>query len=196
MVYFHCELCGKEKEEPLAWFKKRKKHFCSRECANKSRANPNKLSRKEYEKEYWNRPENKVRRKEMSKKAHINRMANLGESYVKAMLSRCKARAILKGLDFNLTIDDIYIPEYCPILNVKLELNEKQGGGDTSPALDRIDSSKGYVKGNIQVISSKANRIKTNATTEEIGLVYSYLLAHCQYTGGLKLADFQAGKTL
>ena len=196
MVYFNCELCGKEKQEPLAWHKKRKRHFCSRDCANKSQSNPNKIPRPEYEKEYWNRPENKARRKEMSKKAYIERMTGLGESYVKSMLSRCKARAVLKGLDFNITIDDIFIPEYCPVLNVKLELNQKQGGGDTSPALDRIDSSKGYIKGNVQVISSKANRIKSNATTEEVGLVYKFLLAHCQYTNGLTLQDFQEGKTL
>jgi len=176
MVYFNCEFCGKEKEEPLAWFKKRKKHFCSRDCANKSRVNPNKLSRKEYEKAYWDKPENKARRKKMANDSRIARMASLGESYIKAMLSRCKARAVLKGLEFNLTIDDIYIPEYCPILNVKLELNEKQGGGNNSPALDRIDNSKGYIKGNVQVISSKANRIKSDATIEEVGLVYKFLL--------------------
>jgi hypothetical protein len=176
VIYFNCEFCGKEKQEPLAWHKKRKKHFCSRDCASKSQLNLDKIPRAQYEKEYWNRPENKTRRKEMSKKAYIERMAGLGESYVKSMLSRCKARAILKGLEFNLTVDDIFIPEFCPVFNVKLELNQKQGGGNNSPALDRIDNSKGYIKGNVQVISSKANRIKSDATIEEIGLVYKFLL--------------------
>lgn len=175
MITFNCEFCNKEKSEPLAWFKKRKKHFCSRECANKSQINPDKIDRKKYEKEYWNKPENKERRKKLSKKAYLNRMVDLGQSYVKSMLNRAKARAILKNLEFNLSIDDILIPEYCPILNIKLEYYQKQGGSDNSPALDRIDNNKGYIKGNIQVISNKANRIKTNATLSEIEAVYLFL---------------------
>ncbi len=175
MIYFNCELCGKEKGEPLAWHKKRTRHFCSRDCANKSQINPDKLDRKTYEKKYWSKPENKARRKATSKEAYVNRMIDLGKSYVKSMLSRAKARAKLKDLEFNISIEDIFIPEYCPVLNIKLEFYQKQGGGDNSPALDRIDSNKGYIKGNVQVISSKANRIKTNATLSEIEAVYLYL---------------------
>lgn len=195
MITFNCDLCGKEKQEPLAWYKKRQKHFCSRDCANKSRINPNKLDRKTYEKEYWSKEENKERRKLTSKKNCIKRFSLLGDSYKKAMLMRCKSRAKANNLDFNITIEDIIIPEYCPILNIKLEYNQKQGGNDNSPALDRIDSSKGYIKGNVQVISSKANRIKTNATPEEIKKVYEFLMNNFQFTNGLSLADFQAGKT-
>ena len=44
--------------------------------------------------------------------------------------------------------------------------------GDDSPSLDRIVSSLGYVKGNIRVISYKANRVKSNATLEELRKVY------------------------
>lgn len=40
-----------------------------------------------------------------------------------------------------------------------------------SPSLDRIDSSKGYVKGNVRVISARANMLKNNATVEELTLV-------------------------
>lgn len=111
----------------------------------------------------------------MSKDSHINRMITLGESYIKSMVSRAKTRAKLKNLEFNISIEDILIPEYCPILNIKLEYYQRQGGGDCSPALDRINNSYGYIKGNVQVISSKANRIKTNASVDDIRLVYEYL---------------------
>jgi hypothetical protein len=174
-ITFNCELCGTEKTEKLCWYKKRNHHYCSRNCANKAQSNPNKLDRKTYEKEYWSNPKNKARRKSASKEAYVNRMIDLGESYVKSMLSRAKARAKTKGLEFNISTEDIFIPEYCPVLNIKLEFYQKQGGGESSPALDRIDSSKGYIKGNVQVISSKANRIKTNATVDEIKMVYEFL---------------------
>ncbi len=90
------------------------------------------------------------------------------------ILARAKARCKTRGLEFNITLEDIKIPEFCPILGIKLE----RGVGeikDSSPSLDRIDNSRGYVKGNVQIISMKANRIKTDATLEELEKVASYL---------------------
>lgn len=50
-----------------------------------------------------------------------------------------------------------------------------RGGGDNNPALDRKVPALGYVRGNVTFISNKANRIKSNATTEEILSVAKYL---------------------
>lgn len=44
-----------------------------------------------------------------------------------------------------------------------------------SPTLDRIDPKKGYVPGNVAVISDKANAIKSNANYRQIGEVYKWL---------------------
>ena len=41
-------------------------------------------------------------------------------------------------------------------------------GGDASPALDKFEPRKGYVPGNIAVISSLANRIKSDTTDPEV----------------------------
>jgi hypothetical protein len=85
------------------------------------------------------------------------------------MLQRAKGRAKLKDLEFNLTVKDIIIPKHCPILGIELVCKSgKSGGQKNSPALDRINSSKGYVKDNIQVISHLANMMKSHATKEEL----------------------------
>ena len=85
------------------------------------------------------------------------------------MLQRAKNRAKSKNLEFTIKLEDIIIPEYCPILNIKLEIKKGQSGGSNkSPALDRIIPEKGYIKENIRVISHLANMMKSCATQEEL----------------------------
>lgn len=85
----------------------------------------------------------------------------------KYILKNAAARAKVRGLEFNITIDDFEIPEYCPALGIKLIMQAGKGASDNSPSLDRIDSSKGYIKGNVQVLSWRANNLKSNGTAEE-----------------------------
>lgn len=85
-----------------------------------------------------------------------------------------KSRAKKKGFDFNLDKEDIVIPDVCPLLGIKL----KKGDGyliDESPSLDRINKDKGYVKGNVWVISHKANTIKNNALLSELEMLVENL---------------------
>lgn len=85
------------------------------------------------------------------------------------MLMRAKARAKNKNIEFALTVKDIIIPKYCPILGIELICkNGKPGGHKNSPSLDKIDPSKGYTKDNVQVISHLANMMKAHATNEEM----------------------------
>jgi hypothetical protein len=83
------------------------------------------------------------------------------------MLMGASQRAKKRGLDFDITREDIVIPEKCPYLGILLYPGKKDDYKN-SPSLDRIDSSKGYIKGNIQVISSKANTMKNDASIEEL----------------------------
>ena len=86
---------------------------------------------------------------------------------VKRMFSRAKSRSKLKNWEFTIELEDIIIPEYCPVLKIKLECFTGRGGGkDNSPSLDRIDNTKGYIKGNIRVISTLANLMKNSASPE------------------------------
>jgi hypothetical protein len=68
------------------------------------------------------------------------------------------------GMEFTILPEDVVIPEVCPYLQVPFVPLDKR----LSYSLDRIDSSKGYVKGNIQVISRLANKMKNDATKEEL----------------------------
>lgn len=97
------------------------------------------------------------------------------------MLDNAKSRARRDKRDFALTLDDIVIPRKCPILGIELKA-EVGSGRDSNPAendhvpqLDRIDSSKGYVPGNVCVISSKANIQKKNGTAREFLAICAFL---------------------
>lgn len=79
------------------------------------------------------------------------------------LIKYAKARANKKGLEFNITKDDIELPEFCPILQVKLSKDSRRYGY----SLDRINPKLGYIKGNIWVISQLANSMKWDSTEEE-----------------------------
>jgi hypothetical protein len=115
----------------------------------------------------------KTRHKELRKKYYSSEKRR--ERYVKhiesELLNAARHRAKVKNLEFNLTKDDIIIPEYCPVLGLKLNLNDKF----LTPSLDRIDNSLGYIKGNIKVISNKANRLKNNGTVEDFEKIIKYI---------------------
>lgn len=86
---------------------------------------------------------------------------------------QAKDRAKRQGLEFQIDISDVVIPEVCPILLTPFTLMAQKWSA-TSPSLDRVDTSKGYVKGNIAVISARANACKSNLTQEEIGRLFTY----------------------
>jgi len=94
------------------------------------------------------------------------------ENIEKDIISRTRRRAEKKGFEFNITESDIVVPTHCPLLGIKLEVGrDKDGYVHSSPSIDRIDSTKGYVKGNIWIISNRANQIKSDATLEELQLI-------------------------
>lgn len=103
-----------------------------------------------------------MKKKESIKLLSLSKYKNLHE--LKQQLYRsAKKRALSKGLEFNIELRDIHIPKKCPILKVPLICSTRY-----SPSIDRIYPDKGYVKGNIAIISTLANSMKANATPKEL----------------------------
>jgi hypothetical protein len=127
------------------------------------------LSKRKWYKD--NKEESKRRVKEWQMrdpKKHNIRQATYRKSHPdKLWIGAVKQRAKARGIEFSITEKDIVIPEFCPILGIRLY---RVGGqsSDNSPSIDRIDSTRGYTKDNIQVISTKANKLKNSASLEEL----------------------------
>ncbi len=89
----------------------------------------------------------------------------------RTMFDSSKSRARKKGLPFNLTKG--YVQELmqstpiCPALRIKLNYKGGEGFIEESPTMDRFDNSKGYVIGNVSIISRKANMMKLNGSPED-----------------------------
>lgn len=85
------------------------------------------------------------------------------------MLARAKARSKRANIECTITLEDIQIPEKCPILGIPLVCHAgTPGGRENSPALDRLNNALGYVPGNIQVTSHMANMMKSSASPENL----------------------------
>lgn len=93
----------------------------------------------------------------------------------RTILKNIKSRAKRSNIPFNLELSDIIIPEFCPVLGIKLsKISNKLC--DNTPSVDRLIPEKGYVKGNITIISYRANTIKNNGTVEEHQKIIQYMI--------------------
>lgn len=104
-------------------------------------------------------------------------------SVVEKLYYGAKNRAKVKGIPFTITRQDIVVPEFCPILGIRL--TAAVGAGvkpirqlPNSPTLDRIVNHLGYVPGNIAVISCRANLLKHDGTLEELRAIVKYMENH------------------
>jgi hypothetical protein len=93
------------------------------------------------------------------------------------MYQKSKSSAKYRGLEFTITLDDIKWVTHCPIFGVELcyDRDKKQPHRDDYPTLDRWDNSKGYVPGNVFVISWHANRMKWHATIKQLEAILAYM---------------------
>ena len=104
---------------------------------------------------------------EYREKVNFQKRASAWRNRKYRLWKGAKDRAERDGLPFDITIDDIFIPDMCPILNVFFVPGTSKDYRYT-PSLDKIIPEKGYVKGNIAVITNLANVMKNSASPEEL----------------------------
>ena len=162
------------------------------------------FNKKEWAKEYYSRPEVKEHRKEYYSRPEVKeRRKKYRKTWKRTCAGRlefAKTRSKKKNLEFNLTkeyLESIFPKNnMCPLLNIPIDWKSPYKHPST-PSLDRIDSSKGYIKGNVQWVSFRANTIKNDATPEELLiLAQNYKKIYNQKLYGDSLFDPEATKAL
>lgn len=98
----------------------------------------------------------------------------------KYLLLKAKANARRNDVPCNLDEGDILIPKFCPILNIPISPHAT-GRAWNTPTVERLVPSKGYVKGNIIIISWRANRLKCDASFDEIERLYNFYCVHMRH---------------
>lgn len=93
---------------------------------------------------------------------------------IRYLLNQCRYRARKAGEEFSITKEELEVPNICPIFGIPLFFTP----GKRTPnsySLDRVDNSKGYVKGNVRVISFQANMMKGDMTIEQVENLLRYM---------------------
>lgn len=149
-----------------------------------------KKRRQEYSKEY-NKKYYLINKEKIIKQTTENKKRIAKEDPVYSLFVRAKERAKKRNILFD--IDKEYLKSIypknnrCPILDIDFQLgflNEIKKNKDYAPSLDRIIPSKGYVKGNLVIVSFIANRVKNNVSVETLEKIVNF------YKNNLKNISF------
>jgi hypothetical protein len=121
-----------------------------------------------------------TQKEEEKQRLHFDKWGDTSQEFYeekRIKFFRKKANAVKKGHEFTIKFSEITFPKYCPILGIELDYFA-EGRQENSVSFDRRDSSKGYVKGNVEVVSWRANRIKNDGTAEEHRKIADYIDSH------------------
>jgi len=155
-----CTICKEEKDLSCFYKDRSKKNGVGNRCIACERSREySDLKNNRKKERYHTDPESNRKIRMWSKEGKIRNF--------EAHLWRvARYRAKKRGWAFNIEATDLVIPEFCPLLGIKLVRGK--GRIDSSPTIDRKIPELGYVKGNVAIISWKANRMKYNAGREDI----------------------------
>lgn len=157
-----CKKCGLEKDIEEFYMNRKTRLWKCKRCIREIQSSPkNAFRRRELYKKH---------RKECHEECCIKAREKRNRNIISVLVGDCRRRATKKCLEFNITKYDLCLYEKCPILGIDIKLGVKNH--INSPSIDRIDNNKGYVKGNVIVISYRANKLKQDATLDELWKVY------------------------
>ena len=91
-----------------------------------------------------------------------------------AKRAQCKERGIPFGLNASHFDRSRLHGTPCPVLGIPMR-NDVEQGHPQEMHMDRMRPEFGYVPGNIRWVSGRANRLKNNATLEEVRLILADL---------------------
>src|SRR5574343_1068165 len=96
-------------------------------------------------------------------------------NYIKNLLHITKKRSEKLNIPFNIDESDLIVPKFCPLLDIPIFI--KEGSlTNNSPSLDKIIPELGYIKGNVWIISMRANRMKSDLSKKEMIMFCKRLL--------------------
>jgi hypothetical protein len=138
-------------------------HFNNRLCWNCNKKLPEKSFRNE------------------TNKCCIDCSTNIGREKrklnpIKTTWERAKARAKLSNIEFSISMEDVKAAwtDVCPIYNIPLVTNIGKAQPN-SHSIDRIDNTKGYIPGNIAIVSMKFNTEKGALTPDVLRRMLAYM---------------------
>jgi hypothetical protein len=178
---FKCPKCGRRKaktsfaiDRTQRFGRRRwcKKCSCTAQAAYYQRTRP---TRDAYARAWYAKNKHAV-----CKRGNEKRLRRRTYDPIGFLLQRLKVSAKSRGVAFNLRREDIHIPRVCPALGIRLVWPRKLHTGRPAnmPSADRVDPKRGYVKGNVRIISSRANSLKNNASLAELRGLVRYVEGH------------------
>jgi hypothetical protein len=121
--------------------------------------------RQEYLRNWWKQPG----RKRLSQIYH-NTALTKPKRVLSILYCAARVRARKRGIEFTIQREDLVMPNLCPVFRVPMVPRTKH-----APSIDRKDNTKGYVPGNVFIISKRANSIKREATKEDLEALVQYV---------------------
>jgi hypothetical protein len=114
--------------------------------------------------------------------SHFAKMYGISETQAQAMYENARERFDNKRRDclshskpFTIQFSELVFPTHCPILGLKLDYWAENYRDDAYPSFDRTNPALGYVTGNVQIVSWRANRIKNDGSASEHRQIADYL---------------------
>jgi hypothetical protein len=171
-----CSVCKLEKPETefhvCKKYVNRGRHYLCKQCTSEYRK---KMYEKDIEKSRADVRKWQLANPEKLKKSYKNWAKR---NPLKMLLKNIKNKCRWGNIPFNLTLEDIKVPDICPVFGIPL-MHNSVGMKDNSPSVDRLIPEKGYIKENIRVISWRANRLKCDGTLQELEAIVKYMKENC-----------------